>query len=176
VIDHSSESTRSLRSVHLGAAAARLPIWLARQAVRNGELRLGAQQDNLVAMEARATSIFGWSVPSILGLGALGLHSPFVKAAIAAAVCLLGAAIGCVVALWPRPWGHVGHDPKEMLEWELPSELEILESIALGYGNEVLKNDRHLERFANWLRVSWILFIAGPVMGAIGLAVIVWSS
>lgn len=155
--------------IDVGADGAGLRLWLAKEAVRLGEVLLAAQQNNLVAMEARASSIFGWSVPSILGLGAVALHSPFAKAAAASAVCLFGAAIGCAIALWPRPWSHVGYNPKITLDWRLASELEILESIAQGYGDAASENDRRLVRFGTWLRVSWGLFVSGPAVGALGV-------
>jgi hypothetical protein len=143
----------------------------AKEAVRQGEMRLTAQQSNLAAMEARATAIFGWSVPTVLGLGAAALTSRYTGAASAAAVCLFGAAVHCMVALWPRHWGHQGYSPLVVLDLSLSSEVDMLESIAQGNAATSEANAARLSRFGWWLKSSWLLFLAAPVMGGIGLIV-----
>ncbi len=89
-------------AIEVGDADDNLPLWLRREAVRHGKVLLGAQHNNLVAMEARASSILSWNVPTIIALGAVALHGPLAIAAVVAAVFLFVAAIACVVALWPR--------------------------------------------------------------------------
>jgi hypothetical protein len=162
--------------VDVGEAGDRLPLWLAKEAVRHGELRLAAQQSNLAAMETRATAIFGWSIPTILALGAAALSSRFTGAAVGAAVCLAGSAIHCAVALWPQKWGHPGHNPNVLLDMQLSSELEVLEAVAGGYASTARLNDDRLIRFGAWLRTAWVLFIAAPVAGLVGvlMATITW--
>ena len=79
------------------------------------------------------------------------------------------------VALWPRQWGHSGHDPLELLDEKLTSELEVLESIAQGYSVTTRMNDRRLERFGHWLRVAWTLFLISPWAGGLAVALTTWA-
>jgi len=134
-------------------------------------------------MESRATSIFGWSVPTILALGALALHNSHSGTTLISAIFIAGAAListillacaafECARALWPRKWGHPGHDPKQLIEEQLQTELEVLESIALGYSETAKLNDARLVAFGRHLRGAWAFFILAPVAGCLWIVVI----
>jgi hypothetical protein len=161
-------------AIEVGATDDELRLWLAKEAVRHGELRLTAQQNNLAAMESRATSMFGWSIPTILALGTAALRSRYSGPALSAATCMVGTAVMCAVALWPQPWGHAGHRPPMLLNEQLQSELEVIESIALGYDQTADSNEARLTRFGEWLRVAWLLFLLSPLMGGFFLVLAIW--
>jgi hypothetical protein len=158
-------------SVEVGAVDADLRLWLAKEAVRNGELLLASQLSNLTAMETRATALFGWSVPTILALGAAALNTRYTGPAIAAASLLGGAAVACAHGLWPQKWRHAGYHPGEILNEKLTSELEVLESIAGGYAKGADLNNARLDQLADCLRFAWVFFIVSPVAGGIALLV-----
>lgn len=158
-------------SVEIGATDADLRLWLAKEAVRHGELLLASQLSNLTAMETRATALFGWSVPAILVLGAAALNARYTGPAIAAASLLAGAAVACAYGLWPQKWSHAGYDPREILDEKLTSELEVLEAMAGGYAEGANLNKARLDHLAVCLRFAWACFIASPVAGGIALLV-----
>jgi hypothetical protein len=158
-------------SVEVGATDADLRWWLAKEAVRHGELLLPSQLSNLTAMETRATALFGWSVPTILALGAAALNTRYTGPAIAAASWLAGAAAACVYGLWPQDWSHAGYHPREILNEKLTSELEVLEAIAGGYAEGADLNKARLAHLADCLRFAWAFFIASLVAGGIALLV-----
>jgi len=165
----------TVADIEVGATEGDLRYWLAKEAIRHGEVHLQSQQSNLIAMETRAGAIFGWSIPTILGLGTVASQGHHPGAAIGSAVCLAGAACACAWALWPQKWGHAGYRPGILLSEKLPSELEVLESIAAGYDETATVNDARLSRFWRWLRMAWILFLASPLVGGLTLAFATWA-
>jgi hypothetical protein len=51
------------------------------------------------------------------------------------------------------------------------TELESLEKIAQGYDDTASDNNLTLKRFAMWLRISWVFFVAAPMAGGLGIFV-----
>ena len=58
-----------------------------------------------------------------------------------------------------------------MYDWSVSCELESLEKIAQGYDDTASDNDLTLKRFATWLRISWVFFVAAPMAGGISIFV-----
>jgi hypothetical protein len=66
----SDQQTPSLIEVGANIQDGDLRLWRAKEAVRQGELRLAAQAAIRTALEARATAITGWAAASFLALAA----------------------------------------------------------------------------------------------------------
>jgi hypothetical protein len=98
--------------IEVGALGDSLRYWLAKEALRQGELGLTSQMSALDAMMSRASAIFGWSVTvSIALVGIASLPGGSQLPAFAALVFTFLAAVCCVCALWPRNWVLNGYDP-----------------------------------------------------------------
>ncbi len=94
--------------------------WLAKEGVRQGELRLAFQGSSLGGLTASAASLLGWIVSISLALAAViasalapasatspanapSLLRGLLWPAVAAEVAMLFAAICCCAVLWPPP-------------------------------------------------------------------------
>lgn len=152
-----------------GATGSALRLWRAKKAVRHGELILAGQQNNIQTMEARATALFGWSVPIILAFGTLLASSKYGITSTFGIASLGCASVFAAQALWPKDWGMSGTMPTIIMDDDLDTEMESLESFALSYDQTIKNNEKILSEFAQRLRMAWICFISTPLLAAIGL-------
>ncbi len=158
-------------TIEVGASAAdgELRYWRAKEAVRQGEARLNAQATIRAAMEARATAITGWAAASLIVATGVAFAGPnwASRGAAGLASALLFAAAGvCIYAARPRDWTMTGYDPAIILNDNLGTELEALESQAGGLGSGILANDRRLVAMGRLLRWAGWMLIAAPSTGA----------
>jgi len=151
----------------VGAADGTLRLWLAKEALRQGELRLAGQALTLQAMETRATSLLTWSVTVGVALVAASIDSRFRDAAVSAFTCSTIAASACVWGMWPRSWRIAGQRFSDMERRALSTELEHLASMAQGVENAAEANEARVKRFASALRVAWVSVVAAPVVAAV---------
>jgi hypothetical protein len=175
-------------AIEVGSASTdgTLRYWLAKEAVRQGELSLGSQISALARLMASATSILGWSVTISLALtaaiaSAVAPPSPNAQSvllpllrhalwpAVAAEVLTLTAAVCCVVVLWPHRWHSPGHEPALLLASQYDTELEVLEAMASGYAAAADRNSDRLTRLEKWLHVAWGCFVGAPIAGGVAL-------
>ena len=146
-----------------------LRLWRAKEAVRQGELRLAAQAAIRTALEARATAITGWAAASLLALAAATAAvtgvAPRAGTATAGAVLFVAAGM-CIHVARPRDWAQAGYDPTVITGDTLGTELEVLESVAEGISPGIQRNNIRLEEMGKLLRWSGWLLIAAPILGA----------
>jgi hypothetical protein len=71
--------------------------------------------------------------------------------------------------VWPRFWSHPGYDPRLIIDDRHGTELEQLESLALGYANGIEVNRRHLDGAGGRMRAAFCLLGLAPLTGAIVL-------
>lgn len=152
-------------TIDVGAADGTLRYWLAKEAVRQGEIGIGAQMAVIQSLATRATTLMGWSVTVASALAAAAISGPWTVPASAAAAFMVLSGLCAFIGLWPRDWKLAGHDSKWILSGALPTELEILESMALGSAEGIKQNAGALRRFAFWLRGAWVFFLLAPVAG-----------
>ena len=148
----------------VGEVEGNLRYWRAKEAVRHAELRINSQTANLSAMEARATSIFGWAIAGATVLVAYVGTGPYRGAAIAGATSLFVSCGFSIVGLWSKDWGVVGYNPTKILDDTHASELEVLEFIARGYAETINKNDLTLRNFSTFLTLGWITLAVTPII------------
>ncbi|MGH7212604.1 MAG: hypothetical protein ACREF1_14220 [Acetobacteraceae bacterium] len=160
--------------VEVGAIGADLRYWRAKEALRHGELRLGVQAQATQALEARATAILGWSVVGVLALGAAAVNGAHPIAAGTTALCLIGAAALCIIAVVTRDWAGPGYRPEIVLEDRSRSELEAIESMVIGYQQAVQTNHDGFQHFQILLKWALGCVVAAPVVGAVSIAVSWW--
>ncbi len=164
-------------TIEVGASASdgTLRYWKAKEAVRQGELRLGAQGTIRTAQEARATAITGWATATLLALAAaIAAATDWaarIGAATAASLLFIAAAL-CIHAARPQRWAVPGYDPTAILDEKLETELEILEATAYGISPVSQENNRRLERMATALRWAGWMLIGAPLAGATAFAVV----
>jgi hypothetical protein len=154
----------------IGATGGDLRYWMAKEALRQSELRLAAQPNSLQAMETRATSILTWSVSVGLALVALWSTGRAEAPAIAAFACTFAASAAAVWALWPRTWTVAGHQLSEMQSWTYATELEHLEAMATGNAEAAAANDRRMRAFGQALKVAWVLLAMAPAAALVTVA------
>jgi hypothetical protein len=156
---------------------AELRLALAKEALRQAEMRLGDQAVALAALETRATAIVGWSLAGFVAAGAALLRletlpllawiSPGALAGFSAALCT------AALPLLPGGWGVRGHEPSEIqAEWAA-SEADILEWCADGYGQSISDNAERLAKSSKLVRRAIAYMIAAPILG-VSLALAAW--
>jgi len=164
--------------IEVGAADGTFRYWLAKEAVRQAELRLAAQALSLQALETRATTMLGWiSAMSLAIAGFIATKNgfAFLVPGMIVAVPLLVAGWLCVAALWPGEWNISGHDPRwvtgESVGDPVAVELTVLEAMASSYGDGIEANGRRLRQFGHRVRISWLALACMPAFTVIALAV-----
>lgn len=153
-----------------------LRLWCAREAMRQGEVRLAAQTSNRTALESRATSILAWSVAATvaLGLGVLRTATPApptpmwvqgMHLAPIGTLCI--AAVFCVRALWPTVWISAGHSLTQIGGLGASTELQICEALGATYETGFALNNAALARMSLWLKCAWLwLLLTIPTAAA----------
>lgn len=149
-----------------------LQLWRAREARRQGELRIAAQDRTLAAIEARAQALVGWTTAGVTALAgvaaASSLGAEVQAAAFAACLPLVFANFLALRVLRPREgWGTVG-DPTYVLDQDAQDELQLTNGTARGLANSVARNSRRLH--ASGTRLAWAirLFVLTPLAAAAG--------
>ena len=154
----------------VGAAVSdgKLRLWKAKEAVRQGELRLAAQATARTALEARATALTGWAAAGLLalvgGAAATTDRLAWAAAAIAGTPLFASAAVG-VYAGSPRVWSLAGYNPQQIAQDALPTELEVLESSAKGILPKIDRNEFNLTDISRQLLLAGWLLILTPILG-----------
>ena len=152
--------------IAVGAVDGALRFCLAVEAARQGELRLAGQQANLQAVEARATSLLGWAVAGLTGMAVLALDRQHRILVIPPAACLAACAAFCIAALGPKAWHMAGYTASDLADWRVGTELELRESLAVGYEGAAAGNKRVMDRIAWFITAAWACLIAAPVTGS----------
>ncbi len=147
----------------VGAIGGDLRYWLAKEGLRQTELRLSAQPNSLQAMETRATSILTWSVSIGLALVAAWVSGTMKAPAVVALLFAVVASVAAAWGLWPRPWTVPGQDLRKMRAKKFGSELEHLESMALGNADAADDNEKRMQCFAVALKLAWVCLIFAPI-------------
>lgn len=161
--------------IEVGALGDSLRYWLAKEALRQGELRLASQISAVDAMMSRATSVFGWSVTVTIALmGVSSLAGSSRVPALAALAYTFLAAVCCVCALWPRRWVLNGYDPNLLIDGTYGTELETIESMAKGLADGERLNATASQRVAVFLRIAWLCFCLSPIAGVATIAIKNW--
>ena len=152
--------------VELGKDGADLPLWLAQEAVRQGEAYLkeiAASADGLIT---RAVAILGWSVTvAIASIGVLTTgRLPWVAGA--AAIAALSAALLAIAAAWPRFWRYAAFSPTWLTRGAdgTTSQLQALETMAQGYQNAIDSNLKQVRARNAWLQAAWVALSAAPIL------------
>jgi hypothetical protein len=162
------EAPPAVPEIEVGAAGSDLRYWKAKEAVRQGEARLAAQAAVRAALEARATALTGWAAVSLLAATGAGFAAKDAAGLMGAAVTGLflfwAAALG-IHAARPLNWAMVGYDPTLITSDPLGSELEVLESIAVGLSAGFQGNNLRLNQTGKLLRWAGWLLTAAPLFG-----------
>lgn len=152
-----------------------LRYWLAKEALRQSEVRLAGQATSLQAMETRATSLLTWSVTIGIALVAAMVEPHYRWPALGALVCTVIVAGSCVTALWPRGWFSGGHRPSDLERLGHATELAFLEQMAMGNEAAADRNEVRLRLFAHLLRLCWVSLALAPVAAGAILAWALWA-
>jgi hypothetical protein len=149
-----------------GAHGPTLRIWKAREAFRQGELKLTQHGLSLDGIRAQATSLLGWSVSIGTALAAVALTGKVPGAATVIVVSTTMTAVLSIGALWiTSNWRFPSFNPMTILDHELESELEVLEALAIGSQASVEKNRATLTSRSSMLRAAWFNFALMPGFG-----------
>ncbi len=155
--------------IDVGAADGTFRLCFARETARQGELALAGQASNLQAAEGRAASLLGWSIAALSALAVLAVDKPHRWLAIAPGCCMFACALACIWALWPKVWHTAGYSPEDLGEWQVSTELELLEGLASGYRNAAAENRQTMGEFGWRMRAAWLAFVLAPTSGILVL-------
>lgn len=167
-----NDRTPASDEIEVGAADRDLRYWLAKEAMRQGEARLTAQNAVRTALEARAAALTGWAAVGLLassGASFTAKDDPaFLGATAAAVVLFLAASLG-IYAARPRGWSMVGYEPDVVmgLSARFNTELEAVESISGGLIDGIAINNQRIAQTSRLLRWAGWLLIVAPVAGAV---------
>jgi hypothetical protein len=154
-----------------------LRYWRAKEAVRQGELRLAAQTAALATFEARATSVVGLAVAgstSLVALTTVVILPPGLRfGAVLAVLLLFLAAICGARVIGAGAWRAFGA-PGSLLDSPYASELEELEAMAGGLALDIDSNETRLTGAGR--RLGWGLrwAAAAPPAVLVGWLVAGW--
>ena len=165
-----------------------MPVELARELARQGEVRLSAILSIATAADQRATTLAG-----VFGAGAVGMATAALAVLVsdhAVKSLVLGGALtalGFLVATMqaaasagPVPFYLAGGDPAGLRNWswtgdDWRSEAQMLEASAMRYSDSIKANTALLESNAAKLRGAFRTALASPLLGAI-LVFLLYSS
>jgi hypothetical protein len=155
--------------IEVGVEEGGLRYWRAKEAMRQAELQLTAQAATKQAFETRAAALLSWIVAISSLMSAGGTFSTRIIPVMAMLGVLTVSALICISVVWPRFWSQPGYDPRLIMEDQHGTELEQLESLALGYANGIEGNEQRLDRDARRMRAAFCLLGLVPLTGAIAL-------
>jgi hypothetical protein len=145
----------------------------AEHAVKAADARLVAQAAGLAALEARATSLIGWTAAAIAALIAVlfaqGVAAPLRVAALSGGVALALAAREAVRCLRPGDWTMPGHLPQVVLQArEGETAAEFQQSLAEGYEAGIRRNSVRLGAVAEALAWALRALLLAPAAAVLG--------
>jgi hypothetical protein len=156
-----------------------MSIELAREIVRQGEVRLAALTTLATAADLRATTLCGIFGASAIGIGAATLayfttthtESGLILGGAAAACGLFCAALVAARAGAPSDFWLGGGSPDLLRQWawnngEWRGELEMLEATAQRHAESINKNGTASRGSAKRLVLSLLIAFASPALGA----------
>jgi hypothetical protein len=152
-----------------GATGPELRYWLAKEAVRQGEVLLKFQATTIAAIQKQATTLLGWVVTATTAAVTVAISTDkpeWRSATILIAAGLTITAVVCIVILLPREIRSEAFEPNQLLGSVLKSELENLESLAEGHSTGISINKAKLIFSKRMLITAWILFVLSPLSGA----------
>ena len=139
-------------AIEVGAVEGELRYWRAKEGLRKGESRLSSQAAVRTSMEARATALTGWASVALLAVAGAWFSAKGMPArgglGSAALVLFAAAGIGVHTAR-PSVWSLVGYDPSVITTDRNETELEVIESVAVGISKGIQENNLRLDRMAN---------------------------
>lgn len=135
-----------------------MPIDIAREMARQGEVRLGALMDLATAADIRATTICGISGAAAIAVGGAVLagfasETPVTQLLIPGAITAVGLFVAAIIAAFagaPRDFYIAGGNPDSLRDWawegtKWRDEARMLESTALRYAESIKQNRQILE-------------------------------
>jgi len=161
------ETPKPTEPVEDGATEAKLHLWLVKEAMRQGEMRLTQQLEVANRARERATSLLGWSAAASAGLVAVAVQSPWRNLALFPAFAFVVCGLCCVIALWPRGMTSPGGYAAWLLKGPHPSEREVLEAMAKGMVETEAKNATAVSATIYPLKCAWVLFVTAALLGVL---------
>ena len=155
--------------IEVGASDGELRLWLAKESVRLGELRLAGILNNHQSVMNRLASILTWSTTTAIAAAAWMWQHMSAGPAIAGAF-LVFAAGSAIAGLWPATWHHAGFSRSNLSSWQNTSELAYLENLAVSYEESAADNLRTAASSTQWLQRAWVCFGAAGAMAVLTAA------
>jgi hypothetical protein len=173
--------------IEIGATGPDLRYWLAKEALRQSERSLSIEVAALAALVSQATTMLGWivtaltaSASAILYFGAANTHPEWRVAAIVISIGLLVPAAACIFVIFPRRGIQtdgfdapqiLGSAPGTTTRNTVQSELEQIESLALGLFAAITANRKRILKYGRALGFAWTVFVTAPVTAVIVMEV-----
>jgi hypothetical protein len=171
--DTASTAEAASGEIEVGATGPDLRYWLAKEAVRQGEMSLKFQAATFTQTTAQATTMLGWVITAASAAIGISIGSAQVRwhfAALTVATGFMLTAGLCIKVVYPQDFPGEGLDPDQLLTIRLPTELEVLEAIGKGYSTTIGRNKLKLVAARRLLAMAWLAFAMTPVAGGLVLA------
>lgn len=157
-----------------------IPLDLAREIARQGDVRLTALMALATAADLRATTLCGIFGASAVGTGAAAFadfvsphpSSPLIVAGTITAFGLFVAAVIAAMAGAPRDFYVAGGNPDVLREWswighEWRSEVEMLDATANRYAQSITQDGEILRKGSLRITLSLAAAVVSPILGLI---------
>jgi hypothetical protein len=162
----------SSSQIEVGAQGVDLRYWLAKEALRQSEITSGFESSALTATIGLATTILGWLVPAATAAGIAAITARKPEWRFAADVVLVGFGLTvsiCIFVILPIHVKSAAFDAPQLLNSGLTTELEHLESMALGQFEASQKRRTKLVLLRRAVALAWFLFFATPGFAVVAL-------
>lgn len=143
-----------------------LRLWCAKEALRQGELRIVSQQTAYANFMARANACIGWSV-TLTAAYCAGSTQTNLHWLVLPAIFTTGSAFLSAAAFCSRKMGIPGDIPNYVLDTQYRTELEITEALAIRAQMDIDLNLSILDELKQYMNMAFILLAISTLAAAI---------
>lgn len=143
-----------------------LALWCAKEALRQGEIRIASQQTAYANFMTRANACIGWSV-TLTGAFCAGSTQPNMHWFVFPALFTTGAAFLSAAAFCSRKMGVPGDIPNYILDTEYKTELEVTQALASRCQNDIDLNSGIITELKQYMDMAFLLLAISTLSAAI---------
>jgi hypothetical protein len=154
----------------LGEHGHPLHLWLAKEAMRQGEMKIAQMSAVFDGFRAQATSLLGWSTTlgSAVTFAAITNNRPLV--AWVGGITTMAEAALCIATIWPvDKWAAGTYMPEKVMATTQDCELQERRALARSLDQMIISNRKLIDRRFKRLRWAWVGMPAIPLVAAVAL-------
>lgn len=167
VLQMTQDAQNPIPTIEVGQTAGDgLTLWCAKEALRQGELRIASQQTAYANFMARANACIGWSV-TLTAAFCAGSTQPNMHWFIFPALFTTGAAFLSAAVFCSRKMGVPGDIPDYIMNTEYQTELEVTQTLAMRCQRDINFNNSVIKELKEYMDMAFILLAISTLTAAI---------